>query len=368
MKHLTLSTALLYAVIVTACSSANVRVQTAPTAPHSWMDAPLAGVVRPPNPCAVPGGLCEVTSHSSDPMHIVQVEFSVNGQVVQISPNTTTEQTLVLTKQQWSPPGPGNYSLRVRAQNSTGVWGEYAQAVVTIEGAATQPPPPPPFVVPSATSASKPGAATPSPFPAASIAFYADAATVAPGQCTTIHWQVTNVSQVALDNATVSPSGSKQDCPSQTITHTLRVVTLDGQTVVRTLALSVTASSRTSTRTPTRTLPPPPPPVGCNGAPVISSFGASPSSILLGASSTLSWGAVTNADSVEIDNGIGGVAAPGSKTVSPRITTVYILTARCKEAATTARTIVTVVQPPTSTPILRQLPTRTPTRTPIIPH
>lgn len=353
---------LLIAVFIAACDPINSPLPTLQTMPHSWIDAPLDASTVPPNPAV------EVTSHSSDPLHIVQVEFSVNGQVAQTSPNVDTSQTLVLTKQMWLPPAPGNYTLMVRAQNSAGVWGEYAQVVVTVQGAGTQPPQvaPPPFVIPSATVVTKPGVPTPSPLPAASITFYADTTALTQGHCTTIHWQVTNVSQVSLDNAPVNLNGSKQDCPNQTTTHTLRIVTLDKQNVQRTLTINVVPPTRTSTLTPTRTLPPPPLPVGCNGTPVISSFSASPSSISRGGSSTLNWGAVTNADSVEIDNGIGGIAAPGSRNVSPSVTTVYVLTARCKGATAIARAIVTVIQPPSPTLSLRQLPSPTPTRTPII--
>jgi hypothetical protein len=441
-----------------ACNPINSQALTAQTSPHSWIDAPLDGVVRPPNPCAVLGASCEVISHSTDPLHIVQVELSVNGQVVQTLPNPDPSQSLVLTKQQWLPPGPGNYTLRVRAQNSAGVWGEYAQAIVTVgstalggivrgvvyadlngngkiegsEGAldgvtvsisgcgsgtsqttgadgkfefSNLPASNPPagmclvsvaksgwvysgsfpalglYPVPAVSDPSKPTAfsifmthvpgivpaviptATPSPapLPPVTLAFTADATTLTRGQCTTIRWQVTNASQVVLDNATVNPNGSKQDCPTQTTTHTLRVVTLDKQNVQRTLTITVNAAI------PTRTVPPPPPPASCNGTPVISSFSASPLSIPLGGSSTLSWGTVSNADSVEIDNGIGGVPAPGSRSVAPSVTTVYVLTARCKGTSALARTRVTVVQPPTPTPtlfILRLLPT--PTHTPII--
>ena len=50
---------------------------------------------------------------------------------------------------------------------------------------------------------------------------------------------------------------------------------------------------------------------GCNGNnPVINSFFASPSAIIAGDSTTLSW-TVTNADSVTIDYGIGTVALTG---------------------------------------------------------
>lgn len=51
-----------------------------------------------------------------------------------------------------------------------------------------------------------------------------------------------------------------------------------------------------------------------------------PASIIRGGSSTLSW-KVTNATTVVIDNGIGTVAASGSKVVSPAATTTYAITA-----------------------------------------
>ena len=63
--------------------------------------------------------------------------------------------------------------------------------------------------------------------------------------------------------------------------------------------------------------PPPPQPVGCTGIPNISSFTASSTTITPGQSTTLSWGLVGNADRAEIDQGIGGVATPGSVNVAP---------------------------------------------------
>jgi len=103
--------------------------------------------------------------------------------------------------------------------------------------------------------------------------------------------------------------------------------------------------------------------------PSIAFFSASPSSITAGQSATLSWGAVTNADSVEIDHGIGGIATPGSTSVSPATTTTYTLTARCGSNTKTQQVTVTVlrgiitIQP--TIPFIR-VNTPTPTRTPII--
>lgn len=81
---------------------------------------------------------------------------------------------------------------------------------------------------------------------------------------------------------------------------------------------------------PQPNLPPPPtqpPSQPCGGPPVIAFFNANPATITAGQSSTLNWGPVTNANSAVIDQGIGGVATPGSTTVKPAATTTYTLTA-----------------------------------------
>jgi len=58
---------------------------------------------------------------------------------------------------------------------------------------------------------------------------------------------------------------------------------------------------------------------------------------------TLSWGQVTNADSLDIDNGIGDQASPGTFTITPGSTTTYTLTAHCGGNSKTAQVKVTVV-------------------------
>jgi phospholipase C len=80
-----------------------------------------------------------------------------------------------------------------------------------------------------------------------------------------------------------------------------------------------------------------------NPPPTIS-FNASPTSIASGGSSTLTW-STSNATSVSIDNGIGGVATSGSKTVSPAATTTYTLTATGPGGTATARATVSVGTP-----------------------
>ena len=67
----------------------------------------------------------------------------------------------------------------------------------------------------------------------------------------------------------------------------------------------------------------------CNGTPSIASFTATQRIIPVFGSTTLTWGPVTNADHVEIDQGIGDVGTPGSINVAPTSSTLYTLTAFC---------------------------------------
>ena len=68
---------------------------------------------------------------------------------------------------------------------------------------------------------------------------------------------------------------------------------------------------------------------------------ASPSTIAAGGSSTLSW-TTSGASSVSIDQGVGSVAASGSRLIAPGATTTYTLTATSTGGSTTSTAVVTV--------------------------
>ena len=191
--------------------------------------------------------------------------------------------------------------------------------------------------------------------------FTASPTTFTAGASTTLRWSVTNASEVGLTGIGVVPAtGSQVVSPRTTTTYSIIALcntkdTMVDRSIVVTVVAAPTPTVVTATRapvpsTPTRTPTAivSPQPQGCNGTPNISSFTASPSTISPGQSVTLNWGAITNADSVEIDRGIGGVPSPGSTTVSPSGTTIYTLTARCKGTAVTRQVQVSVqgVQPP----------------------
>ncbi|MCF7818180.1 MAG: sialate O-acetylesterase [Kiritimatiellales bacterium] len=79
-------------------------------------------------------------------------------------------------------------------------------------------------------------------------------------------------------------------------------------------------------------------------APVISSFTATPGTVLPGGTSTLDW-QVSGADSIVI-SGIGAVAASGTTNVTPAVSTTYTLTASNAFSTVTANAAVTVTQGP----------------------
>jgi hypothetical protein len=80
----------------------------------------------------------------------------------------------------------------------------------------------------------------------------------------------------------------------------------------------------------------------CN-APTVASFAANPSTVTAGQATTLSWGAVTDTDTITIDQGVGPMsAAPGAVLVSPLVATTYTLTATGCGGTTTYQTTVTV--------------------------
>jgi len=89
--------------------------------------------------------------------------------------------------------------------------------------------------------------------------------------------------------------------------------------------------------------------------PSILLFTATPAEINSGASSTLKWD-VKDAASVTIDQGIGEVAANGSKELSPSKTTAYTLTATNAGGTLTKAVVIYVTEPPPPPPVADTTP------------
>jgi hypothetical protein len=96
---------------------------------------------------------------------------------------------------------------------------------------ASAPTPPTPTLVPPTPSA------TPSGTP--SIDFRADKTDLEIWECTTLRWDVENVRAVYLDDRGVVGHGTREVCPNDTTTYTLRVVFYDGSTEDQSLTITL---------------------------------------------------------------------------------------------------------------------------------
>lgn len=241
-----------------------------------------------------------IEAHASDVDGVARIEFFVDDSSIGAVP--TDDGRFVEAKAGWSPTAPGTHTIRASGVDLQGNRGVSMTARVVVIGfKATDTP----TVALTGETAVPPALATlvPSPF--------------------------------------VNPSGIPSDTP-----------------VLSTLPPPPTepaAATGTFTPQPPSSTPPP----VCPGAPVIDYFTANPATITAGQSSTLRWGAVSNATSASIDPDLGGIPTPGSTTVSPGSTTTYTLTATgC--GGTTRKQVTVLVKNPSPTP-------RPPTRTPAPP-
>lgn len=142
--------------------------------------------------------------------------------------------------------------------------------------------------------------------------FAASPGSIETGETSTLSWSVTGASSASIDQGigSVALNGSRVVNPAATTVYTLLATNAGG---------SITVTAQVIVSSP---LPPAPLP----NLPVIDTFELSPVSVVKGNSSSLSW-STSNAASVTIDQGIGTVAAAGSKSVSPTVSTVYTITA-----------------------------------------
>jgi hypothetical protein len=238
-----------------------------------------------------------IQSAATDAQGVVRVELVVDGNVVRVDPSPTAQGQPNFTLIQTWRATAGTHTIVVRAYNAAGVMSDPVGVTLNI--------------LPRVAQASTPTTVTP---------VIVTATAPAPGALTA----------TAPPKPPVAPTPTTAPPPS---------------------APTATTAPPPPPPSPTFTLPPPPPPASCSGTPNISSFtasasGVSPASsitVMSGSTVTLSWGAVTNAESAEIDQGIGGVPTPGTHTFTATSTKTYTLTARCGSNTATRQVTVTVL-------------------------
>jgi len=146
--------------------------------------------------------------------------------------------------------------------------------------------------------------------------------TIVTGESITLSWSSSTADSCVIEPGIgpVDANGTIVVSPTETTTFTVTATGLRG-TAISTVTVTVLYP-------PTVTI------------------SASPETIILGESSTLSWSS-NHADAVSIDNGIGPVAISGSVTASPTVTTTYTITATGPGGTATSTVSVTVLYPPT---------------------
>ncbi|MBI3913197.1 MAG: hypothetical protein HY327_03205 [Chloroflexi bacterium] len=286
-----------------------------------------------------------VQSVSSDPAGIVRVELLVDGNIVRTDSLPTPQVPLTII-QTWKATV-GTHVITIRGTNTRGAINDLATVSLTIASRTN----------PTATATRAPvGCVNNSAFVA--DVTVPDGSVIAPGQTFNKIWRVRNTG-----TCTWGPGDE--------------LVFIGGElmTSVNTLATPATAPGATADLLVAMTAPTAPgnylgnwrmkskagtffgTPVkvlinvpgqavpNCPFTPLIESFTVSPSTIKPGESATLSWGFVKGAEIAEIDNDIGGVATPGSVTVSPSTTTTYTITGTCGSKVNKAQVTLNVVAP-----------------------
>ncbi len=319
-------------------------------------------------------------SNATDSSGVTRVELVVDGAVVRTdSPPGQQPQPSLTLIQTWKATQ-GTHAISVRAYNASSAVSDPASISITVNAAPTPttvptvpPTAPPPTPVPTT-----PPTTVPTPVGCTNnSAFVADVTvpdgtTLALNQTFNKIWRVRNsgtctweagyqlvfASGAAMTGTTaiavpLTAPGATADllvamtAPGTTGAHSgvWRLKASNGTIFGTSVTVKINVIDPNQPQQPPseQVTPPPPNQSGnCSGAPTISSFTTNYSTILKGSTATLSWGEVSNADSVDIDQGVGGVGTPGSATVSPASDTTYTMTAHCGSNTTTKQVTIKV--------------------------
>ncbi len=159
--------------------------------------------------------------------------------------------------------------------------------------------------------------ATPTRSGQASI-FWADKASVAPGECTVLRWQIDNVISVFFEGQPTTGNDTRNVCPSTTTTYTLRVTSSAG-TQDYTMTVQVSSTGQTAIE-----------------------FTVDKAQVVAGDCTTLRWNA-TGVKEVRLnDRGVAGVA---TEQVCPTQTTDYTLSVLDNAGVTTTKRLTIFVTP-----------------------
>jgi Ig-like domain from next to BRCA1 gene/Bacterial Ig domain len=328
---------------------------TACTAVQASTSKPTAVITSPASNSQFQAGEpVMVQSTSTDSAGITRVELSVDGTVVHTDPSPSPQQSFTVLETWMATQG--THTISVRSVNTAGVFSDPATIQVEVSAATTPTPTATSTAAPTPTSTRAPAQACTNHATFVTDVTIPDGSTFAPGQSFTKTWRVHNTGTctwgtgytlvfVSGTSMTTTAASISQTAPGATadLSVNLTAPTAQGAYTgvwqlekngtrfgtILTMKINVSAAAANP----------------CPFTPAIEGFSASPTTIIAGQSATLNWGFVAGAQTAEIDNGIGGVATPGSRTVSPTTTTTYTLTAICQSKVRTAQVTINVISP-----------------------
>ncbi len=239
--------------------------------PRVWIDLPLEGAQFFPETTVT------VTCHAFAEAGVAEIQLAVDGEPYRLGTPAQAGEQFVEVSMEWLATEPGSHVLSVTAFDVTGAATNPARVIVTVVGEAprlmlsptamgTNVPPtgtplPPVETLPPTTGTSvaptstapptgtplpptatpRPPTATPPPPPPTIVSFVASPPSVGTGECTTLSWAVEGViSAVWLDGDGVGDHDSRQRCPDETTTYTLRAQGPGGEDTA-TVQVNVTA-------------------------------------------------------------------------------------------------------------------------------
>jgi len=98
-----------------------------------------AGIDSPADGATLPMETVEIAYHATSTEGVASVELSINGEVVSPYTSPDPSQKVVALNYTWNPKVSGSHTLRVRAQNSEGVWSDFSAATVNVEDGEKEP-------------------------------------------------------------------------------------------------------------------------------------------------------------------------------------------------------------------------------------
>ncbi|MBN1267294.1 MAG: hypothetical protein JXA25_17515 [Anaerolineales bacterium] len=251
--RITLTTAFSAVLLLAAC------MQSIPSGPGVWIDAPLDGSV------IQAGEMVEVLAHAYAEEGMVEMQLLVNGVQIRSQSFNAADGKFVEFSTEWSA-DPGDYALQMRAVSADGVLSYPAVVNVKVAGDVQSEPvvsvtPDPGEATETATPSQEAAQTATGTIPSSvEVSFQADNASIMQGTCTMLRWNVANADAVTLDGVNVALNGSKQICPNTTTSYYLHIESTAGP-VDRSVqeAVQVPTSTSTPTAQPTATVDTQPP-------------------------------------------------------------------------------------------------------------